>query len=120
MTHQIIKFNENAALKAGWPKDVVNTVRHLVASVGNQVGQLSLPEAVEILEQLKFAPLAVPVLPFSDPLTPAYFQPIPADDVTPIAQTLAQVEYLQTEVRQMAEQIAVLQQQINDLNQGTP
>ena len=120
MTHQIIKFNEGAALKAGWPKDIVNTIRHLVAVVGSQLGQMTLPEAAEELEQIKFSPPAVPAMPFSDPLTPAYCPPPPVDDLTPALQPLSAIEYLQTEMRQMAEQIAFLSRQINDLNQGKP
>lgn len=120
MSHGIIKFNEAAALNAGWPKDLVNTIRHLVASVGNQLGQTTLPEVAAGMGDIALAPLPAEPLPFDDPLTPAYCAPLPVDDLAPVQQALQQVEYLQTEVRQMAEQIAFLQQQINDLNQGTP
>lgn len=120
MSHGIIKFNEAAALKAGWPKDLVNTVRHLVASVGNQVGQISLPEVAASLVEANLQPVTSEIVMPDDPLTPAHAAHIPVDDVTPTPQSLAQIEYLQTEVRQMGEQIASLQQQIYDLNQGTP
>lgn len=120
MSHQIIKFNEAGAIAAGLPKDLVNTIRHLVASVGRQVGQMTLPEVASGLDGTGLSPLPADPLPFIDPLSPIYCPPLPADDLTPALQPLSAIEYLQTEVRQMAEQIAFLSQQINDLNQGKP
>lgn len=120
MSHQIIKFNEAAALAAGWPKDLCTTMRHLVRSVGVELGQMTLPEAVEVLEQVGLAPIPHAFVMPDDPLTPAYCAPILPNDLAPVMQTAQQVEFLQTEVRQMAEQIAVLTQQINDLQQGKP
>lgn len=116
----IIKFNEAAAQAAGWPKDVINTVRHLVASVGSHLGQMTLPEVAAGLGEMSLTPLAhAHPLP-DDPLTPSYCAPIFDDDLSPVAQQAQQIEFLQTEVRQQGEQIAVLMQQINDLKQGTP
>lgn len=40
----IIKFNEGAALAAGWPRDIVETMRHLVRQAGAIAFDTTLPE----------------------------------------------------------------------------
>lgn len=100
------QISENVMFAVGVDRPTVEAFRHLLNKVGNTADTPSLPDTVIGLEALTAAPPAEPFI-------------APGDDLTPVVQMTEQIEFLQTEVRQLAEQVAVLSNLIADLQKGT-
>lgn len=105
------QISENTLFNAGMDRPTVEALRHLLDAVGNTPGP-TLPEAVTEIGVLGADILALSIAPGAQPPTPV------DDDLRPAVQMAEQIEFLQTEVRQLAEQVATLTNQINDLKQG--
>lgn len=99
------QISENTLFNAGLDRPTVEALRHLLNKVGNQADTPSLPDAVIGIESLEVGPV------FLEPLQ------LP-DDLTPAMQPLEPVEFLQAEVRQLAELVAELTNRIHDIEQG--
>lgn len=108
------QISENTLFNAGFDRPTVEALRHVLNAVGNTSDTTTLPEAGASIDSLNIGLAALT-------LTPATVPPLPyPDDLAPIAQLVLQNEFLQTEVRQLAEQVAALTTRINDLEQGKP
>ena len=105
------QISENTLFNAGFDNPTVDALRHLMNKVGNSGDTASLPDTVADLGSVSLEVAGLSVAPVAVAL------PFP-DDVTPVQQIMQMVEFIQTEVRQNAEEIARLQSLINDLKQG--
>lgn len=122
----ITKLNESTLRALGFDLPTVKALAHLLRQVGATPGATTLPDvamqaestvvsvnllaiqtanALEELSMMATSPAAVPLAA--------------QDDLTPVAQLTAMVEYLQTEVRHLADQQVVNYNLIQELRQGT-
>ena len=105
------QISENTLFNAGMDRPTVEALRHLLNKVGNSSDTASLPDTVADLGSVSLEVAGLSVAPVAVAL------PFP-DDVTPVQQIMQMVEFIQTEVRHNAEEIARLNSLINDLKQG--
>ena len=95
----------------------VTNITNIVNEVSEEIGVAPLapePRAPDDDPAPRYEPA-----PWPDDVAPPVATYLPPDDVTPVAQLVAAVEFLQTEVRSLAEQLAVALTQIQELKQGT-
>lgn len=135
----ITKLNESSLRALGFDQPTVKALAHLLRQVGTTPGGATLPDvamqaentaisvnqlAIELAGALEALALMMTrpadVLPTAqDDLAPVALAAVERDDLTPVAQLAAMVEYLQTEVRHLADQQVVNYNLIQELRQGT-
>jgi hypothetical protein len=99
------QISENTLFNAGMDRPTVEAFRHLLNKVGDSSDTPSIPATAISIDALEIAPAPQPQL-----LTDEY--------LIPPLQIVEQIEFLQTEVRQLSELLAVLSGKMNDIEQG--
>lgn len=118
----IVRLNEAALYAMGMDRVTVNALTHFIRQIGAEEGGHTLPQVADQVDNLDLAFASAPQPGVT--LDPADWQaPVPAmpqgpDDQAPLAVMAALVESLQTEVRSLAEQLAVARAEINEVKQG--
>ena len=118
----IVRLNEAALYALGMDRVTVNALTHFIRQVGAEEGGHTLPQVAGQVDNLDLAFGTVPQPSLAhDPAdwqAPALAVPQAQDDQAPLAVMAAMVESLQTEVRSLAEQLAVARAEINEVKQG--
>ena len=118
----IVRLNEAALYAMGMDRVTVNALTHFIRQIGAEEGGPTLPQVVDQVDSLDTAFASAPqpsmALDPADWQAPAPAAPQAQDDPAPLAVMAALVESLQTEVRSLAEQLAVARAEINEVKQG--
>lgn len=109
----VVKLNEAMLFQMGFDRVAIDALRHLYTQVGSEIGAPTLPQVSEqvvtVTEKIDYLDLSPP---YQDP-----FPSTNGDQAPPRIDAQA-VEYLETQVRSMQEEISILRVKINDLEQG--
>lgn len=129
MKPQVIRLNEAALLAAGLDIVSVKALSEIVRVAGPVSGGSTIPETVkktdevvalaEVLrEQVGILQDVIETLEMQPDAAPPDLSGIAALAAVPAVQVYQQIEHLTTEVRENAEQIAVLTRQLDELKLG--
>lgn len=109
----VVKLNEAMLFQMGFDRVAIDALRHLYTQVGSEVGGPTLPQVAEqvdtviqIVDYLDLSPSSQDSLPISN------------QDQSPPPIETQNIEYIETQIRSMQEEISVLRGKINDLEQG--
>lgn len=118
----IVRLNEAALYAMGMDRVTVNALTHFIRQIGAEEGGHTLPQVAEQADAMELAmgSMQLPSMPMdpTDWQAPAPAAPQAQDDQAPLAVMAALVESLQTEVRSLAEQLALARAEINEVKQG--
>lgn len=130
MTTTIVRLNASALFALGMDKPTVEALQNMIYKTGTDTAGPTLPqidvdltdtkETVVILrEQVDLLQSIIDILESAPPPKDFDTSLLDAFAVAPKEINVPQVEALQTEVRQLAEQLAVTNGYIQELRQGT-
>ena len=126
----IAKLNEAMLFNMGFDRVAIDALRHLLKQVGNETDATTLPAIVEQVSEVRNqvdgidqAPVIQPssATASSDENVRPPVQPfIQAEqlDQRPPTEMAQQVEFLETQVRSLAEQVVALSRRLRDIEQG--
>jgi len=112
----VVKLNEAMLLRMGFDRVAVEAFRHLFAQVGSDTATADLTKIVNDISLLYnkfdsfgFDPPSQPSLPF---------EPLFSNQSPPPQEAQQATEYLETQVRMLQDEVALLRRDINDIRQG--
>lgn len=126
----IAKLNEAMLYNMGFDRVAIDALRHLLNQVGGEIGAQTLPEVVRQvdivvtqIDGIDQAPLPYmpPVSsPSSEELKPPsqQFAQVEQLDQQPRFEHTQQMEFLETQVRSLAEQLVSVSRRLRDIEQG--
>lgn len=111
----IAKLNEAMLYNMGFDRPAIDALRHLLRQVGGEVGAPTLPEvsneakeALDEVDGISQAPATYPPMSHN----------VGLDDLYPPVQQAQQIEFLETQVRSLAEQLVAVSRRLRDIEQG--
>lgn len=110
----IAKLNEAMLFQMGFDRVAIDALRHLINQVGDVVGAPTLPQVaqqvVTVVEQVDLVDQSPYHQPPQDPLE-GFTQ-------SPVFDMAIQIEFVETQVRSLAEQVVAVSRRLRDIEQG--